>query len=315
MADPIVLLGFDPAQHRDYAGVVINEVVPWRNPRTGDYPKDGFGYHLAQLNVRWPDRWRGENYEVMADKLMDLVDEYDVNMVVIDDTGVGSACGDILARRGLGGDRLMRVVFTGGDTQPNREPTPVKHTHHVSKSRIIASLVTLFEMDRIKGGRTLPMLGVIKSELKGYRVKVTESSNQIYINQDSEHDDYVCALALCSLAVQRLWALRYLPDLGEFVGHDDPPPTTQQQLAALPNHQRLLAEAARKKVLDGLKWQDLPEQERFAYRSVEWGQGDEDEEDAEEQQKAADLKRKARDAACWGDDDEKPESFLQGPSF
>ena len=38
--------------------------------------------------------------------------------------------------------------------------------------------------------------------------------------------------------------------------------------------------------------------------------------EAKEQQQAAIEKRNARDAACWGDDDdEKPESFLQGPSF
>src|SRR5208337_5571280 len=117
----------------------------------------------------------------------------------------------------------------------------------------IAALVALFSSGRIKGSKNLPLLAVLKSELKGYRVKITESANQIYINQDSEHDDLLCSLAMCAVVVQRLWGLRYLPDLSEFVGHDAPPPTTQQQLAALPNYQRILAEDARKKVQAGMK--------------------------------------------------------------
>ena len=192
-------------------------------------------------------------------------------MVVIDNTGVGSAPGDMLAHRGLGrnSDRLMRIVFTGGDTEPNREPTPIKHTHHVAKQRIIAALVTVFASGRIKGSRNLPLLAVLKAELKGYRVKVTESANQIYINQDSEHDDLLCATAMCAVVVQRLWGLRYLPDLSEFVGWDDEPLTTQEQLAALSLHQRSLAEEARKKIQSGIKFENLSEQERFAYRSVD----------------------------------------------
>ena len=237
-------------------------------------------------------------------------------MVVIDNTGVGSAPGDMLAHRGLGrtSDRLMRIVFTGGDTTPNREPTPIKHTHHVAKQRIIAALVALFSSGRIKGSKSLPLLSVLKSELKGYRVKVTESANQIYINQDSEHDDLLCATAMCAVVVQRIWGLRYLQDLSEFVGWDDPPLTVSQQLDTLPNYPRTLAENARKQIQAGeKKVADLSVSELAAYRSIDWDADDAEEEDAEEQQKAADLKRKARDAACWGDDDEKPESFLVLP--
>ena len=141
-------------------------------------------------------------------------------------------------------------------------------------------------------------------------VKTTESANQIYINQDSEHDDLLCSLAMSAVVVQRLWGLRYLPDLSEFVGHDAPPPTTQQQLAALPNYQRILAEDARKKVQAGMKQEDLPEAERYAYRAIDWsaynpdGGAEKEESDAEEQQKAVRLKKQARDRACWGDEDD-----------
>ena len=68
-----MILGYDPAQHRNYAGVVICEVVPWKDPRTGQYPKDRFGYHFAQLNVRWLDRWRGFDYEEQVPKLLKLI--------------------------------------------------------------------------------------------------------------------------------------------------------------------------------------------------------------------------------------------------
>jgi Terminase RNaseH-like domain len=248
--DPIVLIGFDPAQRQDYAGVTVVEVV------SGSHGHDQFGYPHAKLIVRWLDRWRGENYETMVDKLEAMVNEYDANMLVIDDTGVGSAVGDMLANRHLGQDTLMRILFTGGDTQPNREPTPRKHTHHVSKSRIIAALVTLFESNKIKGGRGLPLLTTLKNELKGYRVKLTLSANETYINEDSEHDDLLCALALPALVVQRLWGLRYLPDLSKRIEAEE--------------------EAVDEADIDG---------------------------SAADQQKAADLKRKARDAACWGDDD------------
>jgi len=307
MGDRIVLMGYDPAQHRDYAGVVIVEVVPWRNPQTGQYPKDNFDYHFAQLNVRWLDRWRGFDYEEQVPKLLALVDEYNVNMLVIDNTGVGSAPGDMLAHRGLGrnSDRLMRIVFTGGDTTPNGEPTPVKHTHHVAKQRIIAALVALFASGRIKGSKSLPLLSVLKSELKGYRVKVTESANQIYINQDSEHDDLLCATSMCAVVVQRLWGLRYLPDLSEFVGWDDPPLTIAQQLSSLPNHPRMLAENARKQIQAGeKKVADLSVAELAAYRSIDWDADDAEEDEDAERQKAVRIKREARDRACWPDSDD-----------
>ena len=146
---------------------------------------------------------------------------------------------------------------------------------------------------------------MLKSELKGYRVKITESANQIYINQDSEHDDLLCATAMCAVVVQRLWGLRYLPDLSEFVGWDDPPLTVAQQLGQLPGHPRTLAENARKQILAGEKTvKDLGVDEYQAYSSVDWDADDETEDDAEERQKAVHLKKQARDRACWPDSED-----------
>src|SRR5208337_4612255 len=147
----------------------------------------------------------------------------------------------------------------------------------------IAALVALFSSGRIKGSKNLPLLAVLKSELKGYRVKITESANQIYINQDSEHDDLLCSLAMCAVVVQRLWGLRYLPDLSEFVGWDDPPLTVDEQLGRLPNHPRALAENARKHILAGEKTvKDLGVDEYQAYRSIDWAADDETEGGADE---------------------------------
>jgi hypothetical protein len=209
----IRLLGVDPAQHKDYAGFSIGEAIVWINPKTGTYKKDPFGYPLVQLNFRWLDRDKKLHDDELVDKIRKLIRNNGINMVVLDNTGIGSSTGDHLIHAGLEGAILKRVCFCGGQTEPNREPSPILHTHNVSKSQIVASHISMFEMGRIQISPKLPLAKIAEREHLGYRVKITVASNQIYINQDSENDDILCSMALCSLVVNRLWGLRYLPQL------------------------------------------------------------------------------------------------------
>ena len=294
-----MILGVDPAQSQDWCGMVFAEYVPWIDEKTGRCKiVKATGTPLAALRVRHIERYRKLDNE----DLLKIINQHrkelkaDLHMIVGDDTGIGVGLWDMLRNHGTGRIILKRVKFTTGESERSHG-LPLHH-HNVAKSLIVSALVTMVESRRVKIAPHLKLGPVILEEAKSWRAKITTAQNEVYVHQDSEHDDLVSSLALIALVSQRIWGQRYLSDLVDWDAEQ-----REEELAVFENEARL----------DELANRLREEEERAADEAEKKVRAEMSAEDAadlrerDEQARADRIRearaRAARNAACWGDAD------------
>jgi len=205
-------MGVDPAQAVDYMGIVIAEYVPWLDPVTRQCKRDiHSGNPMASLKVLHLERWKGMHYEDQIAKIQEHRRANDLDMIIGDDTGVGVGLWDMFRSQDLEECVLMRIKFTSGESERHTK----KHHVNVSKSLIVSSLISFVEARRVKIAPHLKLGPQVIREAQAWRPKITQALNEVYVNQDSEHDDLVSAMALVSLVSSRIWGKRYLADLAD----------------------------------------------------------------------------------------------------
>jgi hypothetical protein len=111
--------------------------------------------------------------------------------LVIDETGVGRAVGDIFAQAGL---KPVGVTITGG----NEETQAGNRRYTVPKANIISLLDAKLHCGELKFSAALREAAAMESELKDFRRHVSESGRYTFQARASKHDDLVlsCGLAL-----------------------------------------------------------------------------------------------------------------------
>lgn len=129
--------------------------------------------------------------------------------IVIDETGVGRAVGDIFESAGL---RPMRITITAGaevacvgysDGTPSR--------FHVAKTILISHLDALLHIGELKFAAELSEAGAMKGELLDFRRSVSAAGRSTYQARTGAHDDLVL-----STAIAVWWARRPEPQPLQF---------------------------------------------------------------------------------------------------
>ena len=119
--------------------------------------------------------------------------------VVIDETGVGRAVGDIFEQAQLA---PMRVAITAG-----AEVTPAgENRWHVSKSILISTVDALLHVGELRFAAALGESETMKAELLDFRRHLGAAGRATYAARTGKHDDLVLAVAIAA------WWLRR-PDL------------------------------------------------------------------------------------------------------
>lgn len=109
--------------------------------------------------------------------------------LVIDETGVGRAVGDIFDGAGL---RPHRVTITAGleSTQHGGR------SWHVAKSHLISGLDARLHTGELGFAKGLRDAGALADELKDFRRKVSDAGRATYAARTGAHDDLVLAVAI-----------------------------------------------------------------------------------------------------------------------
>lgn len=175
---PQPIIGVDVGQRNDYTAVAV----------------------LIGTTLSGLDRVRQEDYNDVAERVAGLLERPELAdaTVILDETGVGVAVGDLLAKAlradGRGG-RLQRVTITNG-----LKTTTVPGGFHVPKRDLVTAVALALEGDRLSIPSALPLAGTLVEELANFRVKVSAAGHDSYGAgadwREGNHDDLVLALAL-----------------------------------------------------------------------------------------------------------------------
>jgi len=179
----LYVLGLDLGQARDYTAISIAR-------RT---EQNGKGHYALQHLERCA---LGTPYPAIVQRITGLDRKIREGpywgdcRVVVDATGVGRPVVDLLEDvRGLD---VYPVTITGGD-EVNRDG----NWFRVPKRELVSGLQVLLQTERLKIARELPYAETFVTELRDFRVKITESGNDTYgAWRDGSHDDLVLSVAI-----------------------------------------------------------------------------------------------------------------------
>ena len=141
--------------------------------------------------------------------------------VVVDATGVGTACVELIrtAMRPYPDIEVWGISITSGESYR----VVARHSINCSKVQLVGSFREVLEMSRFRvcrrhdGG---PIRGaeVLKRELSAFRVRVSRASNEVFGAEAGQHDDCVLSVSL------PVWAgsLPWMRMRERFDGEDDP---------------------------------------------------------------------------------------------
>lgn len=116
--------------------------------------------------------------------------------LIIDETGVGRAVGDIFDNAGL---HPTRVTITAGNDQSGGHG--MGWGWHVAKSILISTLDARLHTGELRFAAELQEAGAMAEELKDFRRKVGVAGRYSFEARVGRHDDLVLAVALA------LWAI------------------------------------------------------------------------------------------------------------
>jgi hypothetical protein len=177
------LLGFDPAQLRDYAALAAVEV-------TSD--KEGLIFKLHGMERRqrlsYPDL---VSWAVWALKIL----EFSKNTtsppeLVIDSTGVGIAVKDLLLKAGV---KPIAVTTTLGNTV-----TKINNSNfNVGKALLVGKFLAAFDAGRFQVNPNLPIYPQFERELLAFKADISARGNAVFSVEEGEHDDLISACYLC----------------------------------------------------------------------------------------------------------------------
>jgi len=180
-------IGLDLGQKRDFSTLAVVERIS--GPSTCYHLR-----HLERLDVN-------TSYLVVAQRARNLVEKtarHGNLLLVMDMTGLGAPVLDLLRTLGV---RPVAITITAG-----RSISGTCEQFHVPKRALIATLVALFELCRLKIGLGIPNATELIDELLNFQLKIHRRTRQesYAAKGTNRHDDLVLALALAVFYAENL---------------------------------------------------------------------------------------------------------------
>jgi len=148
--------------------------------------------HLERLPL-------GLSYPSVVQRVKDLLaepplcghDKVKPAELVIDETGVGRAVGDIFTAAGM---RPIRISITAGAEVAWVGSSRV----HVAKTVLISTVDAMLHTGTLRFAAALTEAGTMKDELLDFRRKLSDAGRATYAARTGKHDDLVLALAVAA---------------------------------------------------------------------------------------------------------------------
>jgi hypothetical protein len=119
--------------------------------------------------------------------------------LIIDETGVGRAVGDIFSEAGL---RPIRVSITAG----SEVSFAGRDRWHVAKTVLISTVDAMLHVGTLRFAAALTEAGAMRDELLDFRRRLSDAGRASYAARTGAHDDLVLAVAIACW-----WAARPPP--------------------------------------------------------------------------------------------------------
>lgn len=187
------ILACDLGQTTDPTAVCAlnHRIVPiegkWEQRRPGFYRQQRNEYldvrHLERLPLGMP-------YPAQVQHVANLLRRPPIDRakLVIDETGVGRAVGDIFDSAGL---KPSRVTITAG-----LETTQHGRSWHVPKGLLISGVDARLHTGELRIAAGIRDAGALADELKDFQRKVSDAGRATYAARTGAHDDLVLAVAI-----------------------------------------------------------------------------------------------------------------------
>lgn len=204
------VVGVDLGQSSDPTAVAVLEHVTGVMDEGSDRDRHcGLTEHLQtpaeRVDVRHLERLPlGLSYPVVVQHVRDMLARPplcgDENQrpaeLVIDETGVGRAVGDIFAAAGL---RPKRVSITAG----SEVTWAGANRWHVAKTILISTVDAMLHKGTLRFAAALSEAGAMKDELLDFRRKLSDAGRATYAARTGAHDDLVLAVAIACWWISR----------------------------------------------------------------------------------------------------------------
>jgi hypothetical protein len=144
----------------------------------------------------------GMTYPAVVQHVADLLARPPITnaTLVIDETGVGRAVGDLFIEAGL---KPKRVTITAGNEESSGHGLD---RWHVAKTILISKLDAALHTGLLRFAADLTEASAIAEELKDFRRKESDAGRATYAARTGRHDDLVLAVAIAGW-----WATRPPP--------------------------------------------------------------------------------------------------------
>jgi hypothetical protein len=179
-------VGVDLGQSTDPTAVCILEGYA----EVGD-PADGPRYFYdVRFLMRFP---LGMSYPRMVTDIGTMLTRPPLNgskcELLIDETGVGRAVGDIFDGAGL---KPLRIAITAG----NEATQSGMRRYSVPKQELVSTLDAMLNTGELRFAKELREAPTLQDELKDFRRHVSEAGRYSFSARDGKHDDLVLAVAI-----------------------------------------------------------------------------------------------------------------------
>lgn len=177
--------GLDLGQAKDFCALACAQRLPNPTPR----PRRPWRYEVRHLEA-----WElGTSYVEVAGDVERRFAHPTLrgSALVPDATGVGRPVCDLLRSRRVKA-RLVPVLTTAGKIASRTDDG----VWNVPKVELVTTLQVLMQDGLVQVDPRLKLAGRLKKELQEFRVKITQSRNETFGAEASQHDDLVFSLML-----------------------------------------------------------------------------------------------------------------------
>ena len=171
--------------------------------------RQGLGVENHELRVRHLERLPLDaSYPKVVDRVREVLaalkdsEQAEPSNLIVDITGTGRAVSDLMKQSGLS---PINVTITAGAG----EQDAAFNEWRIGKADLVGTLQVLYQTDKLKVARDLPLTPILIEELQAFKLKPpTINPNDPESWREGQHDDLVFAVALAA------WrAYRHLPTI------------------------------------------------------------------------------------------------------
>lgn len=197
------MLGFDPAQIRDFAALSAVEVTD----NQGDLVFKLVGLERRQ-RLSYPDL---VSWAVSALKIPEFYENVSQPPeIVIDATGIGIAVHDLLIKAGV---EPVAVTIVSGNAVTKIDG----RSYHVGKALLVGKFLAAFDAGRFQINPNIPIYPQFERELLAFKAEISARGNAIFEAEEGEHDDLISACALTTWGAEQYKTLALCGPIGDFV--------------------------------------------------------------------------------------------------